>query len=160
MKKLLLNLLLTVCITQIANSQQSVNSKYYDINEKIILVNNFNIFSPYNISDINTKIGIPNKIEDGGPDVINEFGYNTYNLKYGISSILFSDNLISFMDIRDNNLCINKIKIGDTINMVKNEFLKYNQDLTRIYIVIGDNVLSFYFNSLNNITRITYFTPI
>lgn len=92
--------------------------------------------------------------------MINEFGYNTYDLKYGNSSILFSDNLISFFDIRDEPLCINGIKIGDTISKVKNEFLKYNKGVTRIYIVIGDNVLSFYFNSLNNITRITYFTPI
>ncbi len=133
---------------------QNITSK----SEKNIFVNNLNILDKFNHSSILNKVGQPVKVNDGGQDQIEEFGYQTYDYYYGESYISFRGDYISDIFIFDDNLSINKIKIGSSLDLVKKEFPKYNIIDGALKIYYDDFTLTFSYKN-NIVTEITYYTP-
>ncbi|MEN8125833.1 MAG: hypothetical protein ABFR32_11975 [Bacteroidota bacterium] len=132
----------------------------YQLDEKSITVNEFNILDEINEEDIDFEIGTPDSIIKGGQQELAEFGYETIEYCYGNSYISVRNYLISDIKITDTSLSINNIKVGDDILKVKSEFLKNNVQTDRILINYGDFALSFYYNSYNKITKIIYYVPL
>ena len=122
-------------------------------------VNDFNINSEYNESEIISKIGAPDSKTEGGPEIIQEFGYNTYMYKYGASYIDFKDeaNAITSITIKDTKLSINGITIGATKSEVKSKFENYDELDNRLVIRFqGYAVLSFTFDANGLLSKISY----
>lgn len=152
MKKIII--IAIVLIYNCSAKSQNITLK----SEKNILVNSLNILENYNPSTILMKVGNPTKIVDGGQEQIEEFGYQTYEYYYEKSYIMYRDNYISDIFILDTNLSINGIKIGNSINLVKNEFPKFNQMPDCLKIYYEDFTLVFHYKN-DIITEITYYTP-
>lgn len=123
-------------------------------------VNDFNISSEFDKNEILSKIGVPDSIIEGGSEIVQEFGYNTYIYKYGLSYIDFKEDAeaITNINVNDSNLSINDIKVGDNIQKIKSVFLnEYIEEENRFVIRYGDYAsLSFEYGSNLLITRISY----
>lgn len=141
-------------------SLKSQSISITSLEEKTVLVNDFNILDRFNNSSIINKIGNPSEIIDGGSEQMEEFGYQTYEYHYGESYIIFRNNLISDVFIFDNNLDINGIKLGDSITIVKSEFPKYNIIGDYLKIYYGNFTISFSFDENDNVSEITYYVPL
>ncbi|MEN8125892.1 MAG: hypothetical protein ABFR32_12275 [Bacteroidota bacterium] len=122
----------------------------YDLNEKSIRINFFDVSEEFSEEDILFEIG--------EPDSISRSDYDQYY--YGNSVISVRDLFITNINILDTSLSINNIKIGDDILKVKSEFLKNNVKNNEIVIYHGDNSLTFYYDSNNKITKIIYTVPL
>ena len=66
-KKIILNFLF---LTVLISCKTAAAQDYF--------VNDFNISNEFNQSEIISKIGTPDSISEGGVEVVQEFGYNTY----------------------------------------------------------------------------------
>ncbi len=122
-------------------------------------VNDFNISNEFNQNEIISKIGAPDSISEGGSEIVQEFGYNTYTYKYGLSDIDFKDEsyAITNINIKDTRLSINDITIGATISEVKNKFKNHEEINDDITVNIQDYaILSFKFNANGLVTKISY----
>ncbi|MDO5968367.1 hypothetical protein Q4Q35_00970 [Flavivirga aquimarina] len=122
-------------------------------------VNDFDISSEFNQSEILSKIGYPDSVTEGGAQIVQEFGYNTYTYKYGLSYIDFKDesHAITNIVIKDMKLSINDIKIGASKSEVKNKFTNYEEIDGRLVIRFQDYaILSFVFNANGLVSKILY----
>ena len=142
------------------NNTYSQVLNIYQLSEKNITVNEFNILEELDEEDIDFEIGNPDSIKKEGLETINEFGYDIIRYCYGSSIIVARGLFIGDIFINDTRLSINGIKVGDYIGKVKNEFLKYNIKNYEVVIYHGDNSLTFYFDSNNKITKIIYSVPL
>ena len=122
-------------------------------------VNDFNIFNEFNQSEIISKIGTPDSISEGGAQIVQEFGYNTYIYKYGLSYIDFKDesHAITNIIIKDTRLSINDITIGANRSEVKNKFENHEVIDNRLVVRFQDYAaLSFIFDANGLVTKILY----
>lgn len=154
MNKIILRLL--IFTIAFVSCYSSFGQKIYQWDEIDITVNNFHLNSEYIHTEILSLIGTPDDVVDGGQQVIDEFGYNTHEYRYGSSYVLIRDNKISDVFVNDDRLSINGIKVGDLISVAKSEFIKYNQRDNFIVIYYNDFPLTFFYDSNNFITKITY----
>lgn len=138
-------------LTVLISCKTSIAQEYF--------VNDFNISSEFNQSEIISKIGTPDSISEGSAEIVQEFGYKTYIYKYGLSYIDFKDEsyAITNIIIKDTKLSINDITIGSTISEVKNKFANYEEINGDLTVNIQDYaVLSFKFDTNGVVTKISY----
>ena len=104
-----------------------VEDSYYEWGEIDIFVNGYNILTPYTESEFRSKVGADfTKFRDTNDTILLEFDYNIYYYVYGESSIIVDDEWgISDIQIHDQNLSINGIRLGDPIEKAKSAFPKH-----------------------------------
>ncbi|MFS4457317.1 hypothetical protein [Maribacter sp. 2304DJ31-5] len=122
-------------------------------------VNDFNISSEFNQSEIISKIGTPDSISEGGSEIVQEFGYNTYIYKYGASYIDFKDesHAITSITIKDTKLSINGITVGASKSEVKSKFENHEEINDRLVVRFQDYAaISFVFDTNGLVSKISY----
>ncbi len=160
MRYILLLLVLNSSLNYL-NSQnlQIVDDRGYGFDDIDIMLNNYNILTPYNQSAFRSKVGGNfTKFTDTTADLLLEFGYNEYAYEYGQSSVIINDKWgVSDIQIEDGNLAINGIMIGDSIEKAKSVFSRYRVKSNAIIIEYGGRgFLRFEYNSSGKITYIAY----
>ncbi len=164
MMKLKIILLLTLLSSTITTCQGQNQTVFYELDEIEIFVGEWELLAPYNHTEFLQKVGSAHtKFTD--KHAYPEFQWEEYEYEFNASLIMFSQNEIADIFIRDASLSINGIKIGDSIDKVKQEFSKWNangiNEKTRITIWYGDFPLSFYYSPITNkISKITYIVPL
>ncbi|MGB5317375.1 MAG: hypothetical protein WBN56_15355 [Robiginitalea sp.] len=133
----------------------------YDMNEIDILLNNYNVNTPYQRDIFLSKVGNnPTEYKSSNSEILKEYDYNIYMYLYGASRVIVNDEWgVSDVQINDNRLSINGITVGDSIDKAKNAFAKKTNENGRLVIWYAGSELSFYYNSSNKITRITFIVP-
>lgn len=143
--------------------------KFYDFGEKTFKLNGLNLgMTSKNHMDLVKAIGVKaDSIKERGAAHFQEFSYRFYECYFDGNYVEISQGyniegdtfFVYGFIIRSTELDVNGIKVGDAIEKVKKEFLKYEEIDDAIVVYLGDNAVAFiHENGL--IKQIEYSTPL
>ena len=125
----------------------------------------------YNINGISTndtfnleiyikKLGNPDSLKKGGPDIIEEFGHDDYFLWYGKNYLYGGHSYLLRADIFTTGISFNGIQIGDSIQKIKTTYKVMPTNLDTIIISDGSDCLLTFLTDKKIIKAIYYWAPI
>ncbi len=159
MRLILILSVLSMGLNILISQDLPVEDSYYKWGEIDIAVNGYNVLTPYTEREFRSKVGVDfTKFRDTNDTILLEFDYNIYYYVYGESSIIVNDEWgISDIQIHDQNLSINGVRLGDSIEKAKSAFPKHeaNSSYLRVYYG-GGAVLRFEHDSSGAITYIAF----
>ena len=152
--------LFVICLVlnSLKAQDQPVGNASYEWGEIDISVNGYNILTPYTESEFRSKVGADfTKFRDTNDTILLEFDYNIYYYVYGESSIIVDDEWgISDIQVHDQNLSINGIRLGDSIEKAKSAFPKHEVRSDDIILDLDWAVLRFEYDASGVITYIAF----
>lgn len=90
-------------------------------------------------------LGQPDSIRRGGAEIIEEFGYDDYDLWYGKNCINVGHGYILSAEIKEAGISFNGIQVGNTQVKIETTFKIPHSDRDTIEIINNnDDVLNFY----------------
>lgn len=123
-------------------------------------INNQFVLDSFILDKSIDRIGKPDSIHRGGPEIIAEFGADDYDLFFGKSIISAGHGQLLMIKINDESLRINSLKIGSNRRQL-NEQLHFDfpKKDTVMCLGIGDDVYYFIFDEQESIRSIEYWAP-
>lgn len=162
-----IHLLLACCFSAtLSNAQSDADSIVYNGKTLYILdeplnVNGYSIPDSFTYEQAVAQIGIPDSVMFGGPEIIEEFGVDDYWLYYDRSVINAGHGSILLIEVLDESLAIDGIRIGDSRKTVKQKLNKNFPDRDKIeFITSGDDILGFIFETDGKLVEMYYWRPL
>lgn len=151
------------------NRNDTSNSTKNEVSEKkreffsTDLVYNINGISALDTFDLKKYIkvlGQPDSIRRGGAEIIEEFGYDDYDLWYGKNFINAGHGYILSAEIKEKGISFNGIQVGDKQVKIETTFKIPHSDRNTIEIINNnDDVLNFYLKN-KIITSYSFWRPL
>jgi len=136
-----------------------INGRYYYQLKRDLMVNGRFVSDTFTLEACRQSIGEPDSIQRGGPSIVEEFGAGDYDLYYGKSVIYAGHGQILEMHIKDRNLKLYTIGIGDNrvyMEKILNLRLPRRDTLSFIY---GDGGVYLFALKKDVISDIAYYAP-
>lgn len=126
-----------------------------------VKVKDFNLKDSFDLEAFIEKVGQPDKIERGGPEIIEEFGVDDFDLYYGESFVNAGHGRVLYVKIVDDRLKLNAINTNHDAMDFYNCFerrLNYHQDTN---VLINDNGASIVVvrAAFENFKSVEYYAP-
>jgi hypothetical protein len=124
-------------------------------------INGISVLDTFELEKYMDVLGQPDSIKKGGPEIIEEFGHDDYDLWYGENWINAGHGYILTADIKKAGIPFNGIQVGDNRQKIENMFniaANSNKDTIKV-INPNDDVLTFYLKN-NFIQRIYFWRPL
>lgn len=129
--------------------------------DEALRLNGYVIADSFNYELALDQIGIPDSVSFGGPSIIEEFGADDYWMHYGRSFVDAGHGYILSVEIFDQSLSINNVRIGDARETVTLKLNKNFSDKEKVeFITHGDDVLGFIFDSEGTLESMYYSRPL
>ena len=89
------------------------------------LLNGISLNDTFNLDEYISVLGKPDSIKKGGIEIINEFGFDDYNLWYGKDWLSAGHGYLFNVKILDKKINLNGIYVGDDIQKINNTLSKF-----------------------------------
>ena len=142
--------------TTIANS--SSEPKEFLLKKTMFNINEISLIDTFNLETYIDKIGKPDKIEKGGQKIIDEFGFDDYDLSYSKNRLVAGHGYLLNAYIFEKGILFNGIEIGNNRFKIEQTFKIETMNEKSIRLVSSnDLVLRIELNEDGIITEL-YFT--
>lgn len=123
-------------------------------------INGISVLDTFELDTYINVIGQPDSIMRGGPEIIEEFGHDDYELWYGKNQINAGHGYILTANIHKAGIWFNGIQVGDKQEKIENTFnISHLENDTIKMINKNDDVLTFYMNN-KIIQSISFWRPL
>lgn len=139
------------------NQKDTTNSTKDEVSEKkrdffstdlAYNVNGISALDTFDLKKYIKVLGQPDSIRRGGAEIIEEFGYDDYDLWYSKNCINAGHGYILSAEIKEAGISFNGIQVGDKQVEIETTFKIPHSDRDTIEIINNnDDVLTFYLNN-------------
>lgn len=158
---IILALLIVGCGQTGIHNEMSGKERDFYSTDLAFTINKISVLDTFKLATYIDVLGRPDSIIKGGPEIIEEFGFDDYDLWYGESSMSAGHGSILTANINNAGISVNGIEVGDKQTKIETTFsitLHSEKDTIKV-INKNDDVLTFYLKN-KTIQRISFGRPL